>query len=72
MPFVESVVHGSPSGWMSAREAAVYLGLSEKTLANWRSRGIGPRYVRRRSVRYRRADLDSWLGDEPYGQESKE
>jgi hypothetical protein len=34
----------------------------EKTLAEWRSRGIGPRYIKvGRDVRYRRSDLDAWI-----------
>lgn len=32
------------------------------TLAQWRYKGIGPRYVRvGRHVRYRSADLERWL-----------
>lgn len=31
---------------LTAEEAAVYLGLSRQTLANWRVRGLGPVYSR--------------------------
>jgi predicted DNA-binding transcriptional regulator AlpA len=45
------------------REAARYLGVSGAALRLWRSRGEGPRHFRagERLVRYRRADLDSWI-----------
>lgn len=35
-----------PDGRMSPPNAAIFLGYDEKTLAIWRSRGIGPRYVK--------------------------
>lgn len=45
------------------REAARYLGVSDAALRLWRSRGEGPRFFRagEKLVRYRRADLDSWI-----------
>ena len=45
------------------REAARYLGVSRAALRLWRSRGEGPRYFKagEKLVRYRRADLDSWI-----------
>jgi predicted DNA-binding transcriptional regulator AlpA len=45
-------------------EAAHLLGLSVATLARWRMAGKGPAFVRPapRLVRYRRADIDAWLG----------
>jgi excisionase family DNA binding protein len=44
-------------------QAAKYLGISEAVLRLWRSTGKGPRHFRagERLVRYRRADLDSWI-----------
>ena len=46
----------------SPTEVAAYLSKPPKTLAEWRSRGIGPRYhVVGRDVRYRWADVDEWL-----------
>lgn len=44
-------------------KAARYLGISEASLRLWRSEGKGPRYFRagEKLVRYRRADLDSWI-----------
>lgn len=42
--------------------AAGYLDLSAATLISWRSRRVGPRFVRLgRAVRYRREDLDAFI-----------
>jgi predicted DNA-binding transcriptional regulator AlpA len=40
-------------------------GLSVETLAQWRSQGKGPPYVKisRNCVRYRQTDLDGWLAE---------
>ncbi|WP_198679475.1 helix-turn-helix domain-containing protein [Thermomonospora amylolytica] len=47
---------------LTPAEAAAYLRRSPKTLRNWRSRGIGPKYTGRgHGVRYRRDDLDAWI-----------
>jgi len=45
-------------------EAAHMLGVSARTLESWRLHGGGPKFVRisRGAVRYRRADLESWIG----------
>ena len=49
-------------------QAGRYLGgkaspVSPRTLQRWRMEGAGPTFVRiGRLVRYRRSDLDSWLG----------
>ena len=51
-----------PDGRLAAKEAAKYLGLSEKTLAQMRSQGRGPRYVKRAGrVFYRIEDLREWI-----------
>lgn len=48
--------------YLTVREAAAYLKVAIGTLYNWRHAGIGPESVNvRRSVRYRRADLDAWI-----------
>lgn len=50
------------AGEMSEREAAAYLGLAAQTLRGWRVQKRGPKYHKHgRSVRYARADLDTWL-----------
>lgn len=50
---------------VSANEAAAMLGVSSRTLANWRTQGIGPAFVRVGAVHsrtlYRVDDLNTWL-----------
>lgn len=50
-----------PDGRMDTRNAARYLGLSEKTLAMMRSAGKGPLFVKRGRVFYFQRDLDGWI-----------
>ncbi|WP_366465307.1 helix-turn-helix domain-containing protein [uncultured Collinsella sp.] len=50
----------------STGDAARMLGISAKTLANWRCLGKGPAYIRlgnssRAQILYRYDDLDAWL-----------
>lgn len=46
-------------------EVAEYLRKTEKTLANWRSLGIGPRYTKAGgTIRYDWADVRAWLDSE--------
>jgi predicted DNA-binding transcriptional regulator AlpA len=43
-------------------DLADLIGVPAKTLADWRSRGLGPTYVRvGRHVRYRPAAVEAWL-----------
>lgn len=50
---------GSP--FLSAKQAAHYLGIQAKTLANMRWRGDGPSYRRHGGqVRYHIDELDQW------------
>lgn len=50
---------GSP--FLNAAQAALYVGLSPRTLEKMRTRGGGPRFRKHgRYVRYHIADLDSW------------
>lgn len=45
-----------------AEVSAVLDGIPEKTLADWRSRGIGPAFIKvGRHIRYRPADIEKWL-----------
>lgn len=47
---------------LSPADVAGWIGVPVATLANWRSGGIGPAYLRvGRHVRYRAADLEAWL-----------
>lgn len=44
--------------------AAAYIGLAANTLEKMRTFGTGPRYAKLgRAVRYRRADLDAYVGE---------
>ncbi len=47
---------------INEREAAAFLGYTDRALQNWRLRGGGPDFVRvsKRSIRYRRCDLIAW------------
>jgi Helix-turn-helix domain len=53
-----------PCDAVGCAEAAKFLGVSRKTLTNWRSLGIGPPYLKYGSrlgpVRYRVDDLAEW------------
>lgn len=58
-----------PDAMLDTHDAAELLGVSPRTLEAWRVRGGGPRYVvlgaatvRRGVVRYRRTDLDAYVG----------
>ena len=49
-------------------QVADYLQKPEKTLAEWRYRGIGPRYLTiGRDVRYRWSDVEEWLASQERG-----
>ncbi len=51
------------NGMLTADEAAQRVGRAVHTLSNWRSLGIGPRFVRYRGRQplYPVADLDEWI-----------
>jgi len=50
-----------PDGRMDTKNAALYLGYSEKTLAQMRSNGSGPRFIKPGKVFYFQKDLDEWV-----------
>ena len=50
-----------PDGRMDSENASAYIGLSKKTLAMYRWRGVGPKFVKRGKVFYYKNDLDEWL-----------
>lgn len=50
-----------PDGRMRASSAAAYIDASVKTLAVWRCKGIGPKFIKRGGIWYFKADLDEWL-----------
>ena len=50
-----------PDGRMDRKNAAIYLGNAPKTLAQYASKGIGPRFIKRGRVWYFKDDLDAWI-----------
>ena len=47
----------------SPHEAADYLGIAPQTLAHWRVRGVGPKFIHlsKRCVRYSERALREWV-----------
>lgn len=57
-------MHQSASTVLSAKAAAEVLGMSAKTLANWRVSGAGPKFIKLGSrVLYRQAHLEAFLDE---------
>ena len=50
-----------PDGRMNTRNAAIYAGLSEKTMAMMRCEGKGPEYIKMGKVFYFREKIDEWV-----------
>lgn len=50
-----------PDGRMDTKNTSTSTGLAEKTLAMMRSKGNGPKFVKRGRVFYFQADVDDWL-----------
>jgi len=50
-----------PDGRMDTRNASIYIGLSEKTMAMMRCEGKGPEYVKLGKVFYFQEILDKWI-----------
>jgi predicted DNA-binding transcriptional regulator AlpA len=51
--------------WISRPELATRLGVPVKTLAEWASKGSGPRYAKfGKHVRYRLKDVIAWENDQ--------
>lgn len=63
VPISPSLGTDSPPTLISAAKAAEYLGISQKTLANWRCSGTrGLQYVQVGSrIVYRQSDLDEFI-----------
>ncbi len=61
MPSLSDNATASPV--MDEKVAAAFIGVSQKTLQTWRSRRIGPPYVRlaRKCILYRKADLEEFI-----------
>lgn len=59
------VLAGRLGDLITPEELARLLKMREKTLANQRSRGEGPPFLRvGRSIRYSRAEVEVWLVDQ--------
>ncbi|MGH8658507.1 MAG: hypothetical protein ACREV4_08550 [Gammaproteobacteria bacterium] len=54
-------VHILPDGRMDTRNASLYVGLTEKTMAIMRTKGEGPPFVKVGRIFYYRKDVDQWL-----------
>ena len=50
-----------PDGRMDTKNAAIYAGLSEKTMAMMRCDGKGPEYIKMGKVFYFREKIDEWI-----------
>lgn len=47
---------------LTTEQAAEMLGMSERTLENWRWKREGPSYIKLgRSIRYRKTDVENWI-----------
>lgn len=57
---------------LTTDEASQQLKMSPQTLADWRWKSKGPKFVKvGRLVRYRQSDLDQWLQRQVTGGDSK-
>lgn len=57
-------VRMTPDGRLTRREAAKFVGVASRTLANWKSRGVGPSQTKIGGrVFYRLADLQLFVAD---------
>ena len=60
-----------PQPLASSAEVAEVLGIPEKTLTEWRSRGLGPAYLKvGRYVRYRWSAVNEWLSTREAGRKT--
>lgn len=51
-----------PEKWLSSGEVAEMLGVTQRTVENWRGSGKGPAYARIGSnIRYREEDVLAWV-----------
>ncbi len=65
------VAEASSSTYLTTRQLAELIGISEISLAQWRARGQGPAFIRLgRTIRYARADVDAWITSKKIGKVS--
>jgi predicted DNA-binding transcriptional regulator AlpA len=72
MASAEQIATTSRKPLAEPHEVASYLGVTEKTLAQWRWRRTGPAWVKvgGREVRYRWEEIDRWVGVQTVGDPS--
>ena len=62
--------------YLTPQQSGTYLGVTERTLTEWRRTGRGPKYVRLGGptgrVRYERAELDSFMRSKMFSSTSAE
>ncbi len=63
-PIIRRDVLIFPDGRLDTKNASLYTGLAEKTLATKRCDGTGPKFVKRGRVFYFKEDLDDWLNED--------
>lgn len=62
MARTNATANAKPQPLAACAEVAEVLGIPEKALREWRSRGIGPEYLKvGRYVRYRWSAVNAWL-----------
>jgi predicted site-specific integrase-resolvase len=65
-----------PREYFPPQQAGQYIGVTERTLVEWRRRGTGPHYIRfggpTGRVRYARADLDTFMERQKHSSTSDE
>jgi len=49
--------------YLSIREAADYLQISDRTLFKWRKKGL-PTYQEGGVIRFRRKEIDAWMAEQ--------
>ncbi len=50
------------SEWLTVPQVADYLQVKPRTLQDWRTRKVGPKWSKRgQIVRYRQSDVDEWM-----------
>lgn len=62
--FERAAVRMTPDGRLTRSEAAKFIGVAARTLANWRSKGVGPRQIKVGGrVFYRLDDLQVFVDE---------
>ncbi|MDY7541770.1 helix-turn-helix domain-containing protein [Cryobacterium sp. 5B3] len=71
LPYASPVIIATPPAALSSVPAGAYIGVTRKTLSNWRALGEGPPYARLGAsgarIVYRVADLDQFLAEHMVG-----